>query len=88
MTSLVENLLSLARADGGAESLALAPIRIDALFLRLPRPGRRDEPGDARLSCRVARGEDLVLLGDAQGVPRLLSILLRTLSSTPPLAAR
>jgi signal transduction histidine kinase len=31
MTSLVENLLSLARADGGAET-TLAPIRVNFLF--------------------------------------------------------
>ena len=34
MTSLVENLLSLARADGGAEALPLLP-SVDALFHQL-----------------------------------------------------
>ncbi|MGA9071735.1 MAG: histidine kinase dimerization/phospho-acceptor domain-containing protein, partial [Terracidiphilus sp.] len=34
MTQLIENLLSLARADGGAEVIALAPIRIGDLFQR------------------------------------------------------
>jgi methyl-accepting chemotaxis protein len=32
MTNLVENLLSLARADGGAETIALAPIRVADLL--------------------------------------------------------
>ena len=32
MTRLVENLLSLARKDGGAETIALTPIRVDYLF--------------------------------------------------------
>lgn len=32
MTSLVENLLSLARADGGAETVMLSPIRVETLF--------------------------------------------------------
>ena len=32
MTALVDNLISLARADGGAESITLAPIRAQRLF--------------------------------------------------------
>jgi signal transduction histidine kinase len=35
MTRLVESLLSLARADGGAETVALAPIPVNALFSQI-----------------------------------------------------
>jgi signal transduction histidine kinase len=85
MTSLVENLLFLARADGGAESLALAPIRIDALFRQVADTWQ-SAMSQAMLDFHVdCPRPDLVLVCNAQGVLRLLSILIENaVKYTPP----
>jgi heavy metal sensor kinase len=76
MTDLVENLLSLARADGGAEAMTLAPIRVSSLFQRLERAWKAPMQ-HAVLDLRFENPEhDLIVLGDPAGLPRLLSILL------------
>jgi heavy metal sensor kinase len=85
MTSLVENLLSLARADGGAEAISLLPIRVNALYRQMNEvwsPAMEK----AMLEFRVeAPDENLCALGDQQAVSRLLSILLENASKyTPP----
>jgi heavy metal sensor kinase len=85
MTSLVENLLSLARADGGAENIALTPIRVQDLFRRVEETWK-NAMNQALLDFRFELPDnDLTLLGDSQGIPRLLSILLENASKyTPP----
>src|SRR5208337_4439145 len=76
MTALVENLLALARADGGAETMSLAPIDVSSLFQSVRRTWTAAMQR-AMLDFRVEISEDsLALLGDANGVQRLLSILL------------
>jgi heavy metal sensor kinase len=85
MTSLVENLLSLARADGGAEAVCMAPVDVPTLFANVERiwivPMQR-----AALDFRIEVPEDEpFLLGDAGSIQRLLSILLENASKyTPP----
>ncbi len=85
MTNLVENLLSLARADGGAESMSLAPIDARALFQRVERTwavAMQRAMLDFRVELPAA---GLALLGDVSGVQRLLSILLENAAKfTPP----
>jgi heavy metal sensor kinase len=85
MTSLVENLLSLARADGGAETIALAPIPVKALLSQAAKTWT-SAMHQALLDFRVEMPEDgPALLGDVHGIPRLLSILLENASKyTPP----
>ena len=85
MTSLVENLLSLARADGGAETIVLAPIRVDLLFDQLAASWKATM-NRALLDFRIEiEDNDLALLGDKHLIPRLLSILLENASKyTPP----
>jgi len=85
MTSLVENLLSLARADGGAEILVLAPIQLDALFRQTAETWKH-AMAHAMLDFRVEMpASDVILLGDPLGIKRLLSILLENASKyTPP----
>lgn len=84
MTSLVENLLSLARADGGAETIALAPIRVETLFLRLEKEWA-NAMNQAMLDFRVELpDEDVVVLGDLRSIQRLLSILLENASKYTP----
>jgi signal transduction histidine kinase len=85
MTSLVENLLSLARADGGAETITRVPIRVNALFLQL------EDVWDSAMNQAMLdfRAElphdDVVVLGDLRSIQRLLSILLENASKfTPP----
>ena len=85
MTNLVENLLSLARADGGAEAVKLATIDGRAMFQTVQR-GWTATMQRAMLDFRVEVPSDgLVLLGDANSIQRLLSILLENASKyTPP----
>jgi signal transduction histidine kinase len=85
MTSLVENLLSLARADGGAETFALVPIRVDDLYRQLA-GSWNDAMNRALLDFSIEiEEEDLALLGDRHLLPRLLSILLENACKyTPP----
>ncbi|MGA3082238.1 MAG: ATP-binding protein [Terracidiphilus sp.] len=85
MTNLVENLLSLARADGGAETMSLDPIDLRSLFQGVERTWTTAMER-AMLDFRVEIHSDaLMLLGDANGVQRLLSILLENAAKyTPP----
>jgi heavy metal sensor kinase len=84
MTSLVENLLSLARADGGAESIARAPIYVEDLFLQVA-ASWKSAMETARLDFRVEMpAKGLALLGDRQLIARLLSILLENASRYTP----
>jgi heavy metal sensor kinase len=85
MTSLVEDLLSLARADGGAETTVLAPLRVKVLFRQIA-DRWKSTMSQALLDFRVELPPgDVVMLGDAQGISRLLSILLENASKyTPP----
>lgn len=85
MTRLVENLLSLARADGGAEVMCLNPIELCSLFQSLHRTWASTMQ-DAMLDFRIeAPREEILLLGDTIGIQRLLSILLENAAKfTPP----
>ena len=85
MTNLVENLLSLARADGGAEAMALIPVEVNSLFRRIEQAWK-NTMHLAMIDFRIETSEDdVVLLGDPAGVSRLLSILLENASKfTPP----
>ena len=85
MTMLVESLLALARADGGAETVALAPIRLSDLFRQVDEiwtGAMRQALLEFRLETSC---EDMFLLADADGIVRLLSILLENARKyTPP----
>jgi signal transduction histidine kinase len=85
MTNLIENLLSLARADGGAKAVALTPIKIEDLF-RLTSQRWKDAMDRAMLDFTVDCPQpDFSVLADEQGILRLLSILLDNASKyTPP----
>jgi heavy metal sensor kinase len=85
MTGLVENLLSLARADGCADAIALVPIRISDLFRRIDEAWKVTM-NNAMLDFNVEiLNQDIFVLGDNHGIPRLLSILLENASKfTPP----
>ncbi|MGD0860990.1 MAG: ATP-binding protein [Terracidiphilus sp.] len=85
MTSLVDNLLSLARADGGAETVVLVPVRVDDLFRQVTESWK-DGMNRALLDFSTEiEEEDLALLGDRHLLPRLLSILLENASKYTPL---
>ena len=85
MTGLVENLLSLARADGGADNIALAPIQLSH-FLKQTEDEWKSVMNAAMLDFHVEiPGDTLFVLGDAPAIARLLSILLENASKyTPP----
>lgn len=85
MTGLVESLLSLARADGGAETIVLEPLRVADLFERVKENWKA--PMERALLDFVveAAPEDVFVLGDRHGIHRLLSILVENASRyTPP----
>jgi two-component system, OmpR family, heavy metal sensor histidine kinase CusS len=85
MTNLVEQLLSLARADGGAEAMSLTSLNLSELFQRIeqswtPIAERAMLDFRAKLS-----NQSLFILGDPAGIERLLTILLENaIQYTPP----
>jgi len=85
MTSIVENLLSLARADGGAEAIALVPLRARDLLSQAAETWK-SAMSQALLKFDVEMpGKDCAVLGDAHSIQRLLSILLENANKyTPP----
>ncbi len=85
MTGLVDNLLSLARADGGAEAIVIVPVKVNALLLEVAERWEMTMQ-KALLDFHIEMpAGDLVVLGDAHGLLRLLSILLENASKfTPP----
>jgi len=86
MTCLVENLLSIARSEAGAETMSLQPVSVSDLFQSLSRDWKT-MMHLARLDFQTEIGEahDLFILGDAAGVARLLTILLENARNyTPP----
>jgi signal transduction histidine kinase len=84
MTTLVENLLSIARADAGAEKVNLHAIDLSDLFLRM----NQDWKAIMELALLDFRteihGQDLIALGDPAGVSRLLTILLENARKFTP----
>ncbi|MFC5863295.1 sensor histidine kinase [Acidicapsa dinghuensis] len=84
MTRLVENLLSIARADAGAERVNLQPIDLNDLFHRMDRDWI-DSMHLAGLDFRTEIGnEQHQALGDPSTLPRLLSILLENARKYTP----
>ena len=84
MTRLVENLLSLARADGGSEIIALAPFQLSVL-LRHIEESWRTGMNQALVDFQVkVPDEDTFVLGDQSSIERLLSILLENASKYTP----
>ncbi|MDR3735824.1 MAG: ATP-binding protein [Acidobacteriaceae bacterium] len=85
MTGLVENLLSLARADGGADAITMGPIHVDSLFHQTRRAWQ-GAMNQAMLDFRVEIPDgNVVVSGDLRAIQRLLSILLENASKyTPP----
>jgi heavy metal sensor kinase len=85
MGKLVENLLSIARADAGAEKMVMKAVDVSGLFRRI----HQDWITIMQLGLLDFRMEvddhDLVVLGDPASLSRLLSILLDNARKyTPP----
>jgi len=85
MTNLVENLLSLARADGGVEAMALMPIKVNQLFDQIRQSwGKTMQLSMLQFNVEM-QPDDSVVLGDPSSVQRLLSVLLENANKyTPP----
>jgi signal transduction histidine kinase len=76
MTNLVENLLSLARADGGVETLTLVPIELNGVFERIEQTWKQAmQLAQIRFRIEI-HADNLFVLGDPASIARLLSILL------------
>jgi len=79
MTGLVENLLSLARADAGAETLTLAPIELQPFLRQIAETWNSvmDQAGlDFAVEATEVQGKKVIVLGDEESLLRLFSILL------------
>ncbi|MGA2252062.1 sensor histidine kinase [Terracidiphilus sp.] len=85
LTNLAENLLSLARADGGAEAQPLVPIELNGLFQRIDQTWKQAMQL-ALIDFRFEiQADSLFVLGDPASIARLLSILLENACKfTPP----
>jgi signal transduction histidine kinase len=76
MTSLLESLLSLARADGGAEIVSMSAISVSQLLSQAEQTWR-SAMMKLGLDFHVELLDlDQIVLGEPQGISRLLSILL------------
>jgi heavy metal sensor kinase len=85
MANLVESLLTLARADGGADTLMLAPIHLQSTFREIESIWR--SPSERAAVHLVVDSVDgrVMVLGNQDGILRLLSILLENaIKFTPP----
>jgi heavy metal sensor kinase len=85
MTGLLESLLSLARADAGAETITLAPIDLPQLLRRVAETWKSvmDQAGLV-FSIEIPDNR-LIVLGNEDSVHRLFSILLENAAKfTPP----
>lgn len=83
MTKLVENLLSIARADAGAERANLQPMNLNELLHRIDRDWI-DSMHLAGLNFRTEIESEGVVLGDPSTLPRLLTILLENARKYTP----
>ena len=73
---LVEELLSLARADSGREVLRIAPVDLSAVVREVSEPWR-ELISTRNLTFTLAAAEEgIVVLGDRSSLCRLLSVLL------------
>jgi heavy metal sensor kinase len=76
MTNLVENLLALARADGGAESPVLSTVSVNKLFEKTTRSWQHIMQ-QSGLSFQVTCPDtEIEVLGDAEALNRMISIFL------------
>jgi len=84
MTTLVENLLSIARADAGAERVNLQPIDLSSLFDLINRDWK-DSMQLALLHFQTEiRGEVPFVFGNPSTLSRLLTILLENARKYTP----
>jgi len=84
MSSMVENLLSIARADAGGERVNLRPVDLNDLIDRIDRDWR-DTMRLALLDFRTeAPAGSLAVLADPSALSRLLTILLENARKFTP----
>jgi two-component system, OmpR family, heavy metal sensor histidine kinase CusS len=84
MTALIENLLSIARADAGAEKLNMQALNMSELFQQMDRDWKSSmQLGNLDFRTDM-RGPNLIALGDPAGISRLLTILLENARKYTP----
>lgn len=84
MTGLVENLLSLARADAGAETITLTPIDLRQLLRRIAGTWKSLMDQAGLLFAVEIPEERVIVLGDEDSMHRLFSILLENAAKFTP----
>lgn len=85
MAGLVEALLTLARADGGADTLTLEPMQLLSVFREVESIWRSSADRAAVHFVTDSIDSQVAVLGNHEGVVRLFSILLENaIKYTPP----
>jgi heavy metal sensor kinase len=84
MTDLVENLLSLARTDAGAETITLTPIDLRQLLRRLAGTWKSVMDQAGLVFAVEIPNERVIVLGDEDSMHRLFSILLENAAKFTP----
>jgi heavy metal sensor kinase len=76
MSGLVEELLSLARADSGRETLRMAPLDLSAIVKEASDQWQELMAARSLTFTHEATGEQIAVLGDRNALRRLLAVLL------------
>ena len=88
MTSLVENLLSLARADAGTSLLELRPVQVTDLVQQMVREWRPDAERRSLDLRFIGTASPVFVLGNHELLQRLLRILLDNACRYTPAGGR
>jgi len=84
-SGLLEELLSLARADSGRETLRIASVDLSAVIREVCEPWRELMAARNLTFIREVGGEEVTVLGDRNALQRLLTVLLDNAAKyTPP----
>lgn len=87
-SGLIEELLSLARADSGRESLRIASVDLSAIVHEVSERWREPMATRNLTFTREVTGEGITILGDRNALQRLLTVLLDNAMKYTPAPGR
>ena len=83
-SGLLEELLSLARADSGQESLRIASVNLSAMIREVSEPWRELMAARNLTFIREVSDQEVTVLGDRNALQRLLTVLLDNAAKYTP----
>ena len=83
-SGLLEELLSLARADSGRETLRIAPVDLSSIVHEVSERWQELMTTRNLTFTRAATGEEITVLGDRNALQRLLTVLLDNAAKYTP----